>query len=358
MTTAASFLKHLAAWIDDVSSGLAFLGATMRRGRKIELIEQPDGSFSAAEWRKGAAHSLGEPPLRLDRRRFADPISDRMRMLLAQSQVDVVLAPSRFVFRMLELPRGANQFLEGVVRSQVDRLTPWSASDAVFGWSSPVDAGSDRIAVAVAATASALVAPIAQALEAARARNIRMSTRAQDEGALVIPVFAQRSDGQDGVRRLRQRLLIGLGLSGLAFALSLCVWVIVGGAYEARRESLQNEIAERRAALSNRRDSAAVQATQALQARKRAEPSAVMTLEALSKLLPDDTHLTELRIEDGKVQIVGLSGDAPALIQLIEQSRRFTRATFFAPTVRDPAGGETFHIEAHIEPSFAVTDSR
>ena len=53
-----------------------------------------------------------------------------------------------------------------------------------------------------------------------------------------------------------------------------------------------------------------------------------MTVEALAKTLPDDTHLTELHIEDGKVQIVGLSGDAPALIRLIEQSRRFTRATF------------------------------
>ena len=81
-----------------------------------------------------------------------------------------------------------------------------------------------------------------------------------------------------------------------------------------------------------------------------------MTLEALANTLPDGTHLTELHIEDGKVQIVGLSGDAPALIRLMEQSRRFARATFFAPTVRVPSGGETFHIEAHLEPSLGVTD--
>ena len=81
-----------------------------------------------------------------------------------------------------------------------------------------------------------------------------------------------------------------------------------------------------------------------------------MVLEAVSKALPDDAHLTEFRIEGGKVQIAGSAADASALIRLIEQSRRFTRATFFAPTVRGPSGGESFHIEAHIEPSFAVTN--
>jgi general secretion pathway protein L len=70
----------------------------------------------------------------------------------------------------------------------------------------------------------------------------------------------------------------------------------------------------------------------------------------------DEAHLTELRIEGGKVQIAGSAADAPALIGLIEQSRQFTQATFFAPTVRGPNGGQSFHIEAHIEPSLAVTN--
>jgi general secretion pathway protein L len=356
MSALASFLRRLVLWIDDVAAGLARLGAVLRRGRKVELIEQADGAFLAAEWRKGAAHLLDEPPLRLEQDRFADPISARMRTLLARSRVDVLLAPSRFIFRTLELPRGANQFLEGIVRSQIDRLTPWSASDAVFGWSSPVDAGPDRIAVAVAATASALIAPMARALVATRVGHIRMSTPAGDEGTPAIPVFAQRAGGEDDARRLRHGLTISFGLSGLAFAISFGAWLAIGGAYETHLAELQNRIAERRTTLLNQQGSAAEQAVQGLQVRKRAAPSAVMTLEALAKTLPDDTHLTELHIEDGKVQIVGVSGDAPALIQLMEQSQLLTRATFFAPTVRGPNGGETFHIEAHLEPSFAVKE--
>jgi general secretion pathway protein L len=61
--------------------------------------------------------------LRIDESGIADPISPRARSLLAQSSVDVILAPSHFIFRSLDLPQGARQFLDDVVRS---RLTPWS----------------------------------------------------------------------------------------------------------------------------------------------------------------------------------------------------------------------------------------
>ena len=302
------------------------------------------------------ADSADGPSLRIDESGIADPISPQTRSLLARSTVDVMLAPSRFIFRSLELPQGARQFLDGVVRSQIDRLTPWSPNEAAFGWSEPTDAGNGQIAITVAATARSLVAPIARAAMAARADQVRMSTRVGEGETLVIPVFAQDIGGGNGGRGLLRGLVAGLALSGLAFVISLGAWLVVGGGDAARVADLQSRIAERRSDLMNRRGPAAEEALKALQARKSTTPSAVMVLEALSKTLPDDAHLSELRIEGGKVQIAGSAADAPALIRLIEQSRHFTQATFFAPTVRAPGGGESFHIEAHIEPSFAVTN--
>ena len=171
-----------------------------------------------------------------------------------------------------------------------------------------------------------------------------------------IPVFAQDIGGGDEGQGLRRGIVAGLALSGFAFIVSLGAWLVVGGSDDARLADLQNRIAESRSELMNRRGPAAEEALKALRARKWATPSAVMVLEALSKALPDEAHLTELRIESGKVQIAGLATDAPALIRLIEQSRQFTKATFFAPTVRGSSGGQSFHIEAHMEPSFAVTN--
>jgi general secretion pathway protein L len=356
VTLWASLRARLSTWIDGVAEGLTLLGAMLRRSDRIELVEQADGSFLVVDMRKQGAERADGPWLRIDESGIADPTPPQTRSLLSRSSVDVMLSPSHFIFRSLELPQGARQFLDGVVRSQIDRLTPWSANEAAFGWSDPIDVEHGQIAITVAATARSLVAPIARAAMAAGADQVRMSTRTGEGQTLVIPVFAQDIGGGNGGQGLWRGLVAGLALSGLAFTVSLGAWLVASSGNGARMADLQKRIVERRSELMNRRGPAAEEALRGLQARKWATPSAVMILESLSKTLPDDSHLTELRIEGGKVQIAGSAADAPALIRLIEQSGQFTQATFFAPTVRGPSSGESFHIEAHIEPSFAVTN--
>jgi general secretion pathway protein L len=352
MSGLRSVVAWLSRWIEDVAVALTRIAGLFRRSRKVRLVEQDDGGLVMT--RGGAsARPLGEP-LHIEDGQIVGPISQKVRTLLAGSQIDLVLKSSRFIFRPLELPGRASEFLDGVVRAQIDRLTPWSPGEAVFGWSAPRPVGADRIVVTVAASARARIAPIVQALTRERADSVLVSTLGDDASqSAPIQVFAQRAGAQERVRRLRGKLVVLLALTGVAFAASAGASIVVGDDLEAQRVDLERRIAMRRAELLSGRGSVADEALARLEAKKRATPAGVIVLEALSQTLPDDTYLNELRIEAGKVQIAGLTRDAPSLIRLIEQSQHFTRATFFAPTTRAPTDErERFHIEAHVEPVF------
>jgi general secretion pathway protein L len=348
LSAAASLLVFLSRAIDDIATGLARVTSILRRRRRIALAEQANGAFL---WRDdGSSLSRDQPPLLFDKSRFPETPPPGLRKLLAGSQVDVLLAPTRFVFRPLELPRAAGAFIEGVVRAQIDRLSPWTADTALFGWSAPVDVGPDKIALTVGATARAQVDPIAEWLLASGAASVEMSTRVAESERPVI--LKRRESGEMGTGQLRVFLIAGLAAVSLVFAASFAAWIAIGAGYESRLSELRSQLAELRVKLAGEQGSEAMQALNALEGQKRSRPSAVLILESLSKTLPDDAHLTDLRIEGEKLQIVGFADHAPALIPLIEQSGGFATATFFAPTVRGPTGGDNFHIEARIEPPF------
>ena len=282
-------------------------------------------------------------------------IPDNVAAMLRGSRAELVLRPARFLFRPLELPQRATEFLDGVVRAQIDRLTPWSASDAAFGWSEPATAGADRMAVTVAATARALVQPLVDALTGAGAEcGLRFDRAA---GRRADPVLDHSARGALDFARVRRALVAVLIARRTARRRLAQRRRGVGFKLGDEQDELTRRIAERRAAMRAGREGGRRprRPLRALERRKYQSPSSVIVLEVLSQILPDHTYVTELRIEGDKLRVIGVTRDAPALIRLIEQSPNFTRATFFAPTTRAPSDpGERFHIEAQIEPVFAL----
>jgi general secretion pathway protein L len=257
------------------------------------------------------------------------------------------------MFRPLELPKRAAEFLEGIVRAQIDRLTPWTVGEAVYSWTPPTEAGNDRIQLTVAATARAHVTPYVQALAALGATAIVVSTVPQEAaaGAAPLKVFEQQSRGALEITRIRRVLMLVLAAAAAMAVISIGVSSIAADSLDSEQQDLTRQISKRRAAM--RQDGGNAQ--RMLERRKQTTAASVIILEALSKVLPDHTFVTELRVEGGKVQVTGLTRDAPSLIRLIEQSPHFERATFFAPTTQQPGEpGERFHIEARIKPHFRL----
>ena len=343
--------QFLGAWIDAVSRAVDMVAGRFVRAQQIRLAEGHDGAFTASTIAAKGGAGLPELSFRLDGGK-PPPLPAEWRSAFRGGRVEVHLQPAQVMTHQLDFPNKAADFLDGMIRAQVDRLTPWSAGDAVFGWSSPVPAANDRIAVTFAATSRRKVDPLLQFAETVDAASVAISAPVANASTPVM--LMDRSlrsviGAAVNVPRLLRAILLS---SALAAAASLIANAYLGGSLQSELGDLQQRISQRRAALRVGANGTA-SGLGLLAKRKQTTPASIMVLEAISRALPDSTYVTELRIEGDKIQVVGMTQDAPSLIRLMEQSPQFSRATFFAPTTRaanEP--GERFHIEAHITAYF------
>ena len=343
-------------WIAAVALAVGSITGRLMPRRQVWLVEGDDGCFTAKAAPVKKSNALPDVSFRLANGRPSPSLPPDWDSALRGGRVEFLLKPDHILFRSLDFPKQAADFLDGMIRAQIDRLTPWAASEVAFGWSPPFDIANERIALTLAATSKDKIAPLVELAGNLGATSIAVFTEPPpgEDVPVRFKVFESALQGATGravdVPRTLRMTLLG---AGLAAAASLVLAVYIGNMLDDEQQQLSRRIAERRASLRLSQTPGGGSAQSLLAKRKQTTPSSVMVLESISRALPDGTYVTELRIEGDKVQVVGISQDAPSLIRLIEQSPQFSRATFFAPTTRaqnDP--GERFHIEVHLTPYF------
>jgi general secretion pathway protein L len=351
MTLWRTIGEILAHWTDTVATGVIALAGRFFSPRLVRLVEDDKPDSFALE---GAGKAVGEA----QRVSFANGQFSGADLSGAAkgSRIELVLRSSRFLVRPLELPARANEFIEGIVRVQIDRLTPWTAAEAVFGCGTPVTAGSGKIVTTIAATTRANTEPYIKGLAALHPASLSIFTRAGEETRELIKVFEQQARGLLDRPRLSRLLRLVLAGVTAGAVLSTAGGAIMQNYLDSRQAELTAELTARRIALRLDRQGADSSPFALLARRKHDTQASVIVVEELSRILPDHTYVTELHIDGNTLQIAGITHDAPSLIRLIEQSPHFTRATFFAPTTRAPSDpGDRFHVEARLEPVNTVS---
>ncbi len=266
----------------------------------------------------------------------------------------------RTVTRKITLPAQAHEFMAGIIRNQIERLSPWPVSQVFYGVVAEPSsqAGSLEVRVLIASRGE---------IDSARAKlaesglTVDRVIVAPDDSADAVPVILwSRTARQAQPDQRRMRLVIGGGLAGyVAVCAALSLWALTSAA------SLQTESEEfaTRARNMQKRAQAAKspQAIAALSPPERAwvgketSIASVFLLESLSQALPDGAYLTELQLEADKLRVVGLADDAPPLIGALETSGQLSEVRFSAPTTRGPDGKLfRFSIEAQVAPRLAL----
>ena len=294
----------------------------------------------------------------VERLQLGGPAADfppEAEAVVKDGDVDIVLPVEEVLVRALDpLPAQSKPYLDGIVRHQLERLTPWRASDVLYSYhAAPAGPEDSRLMVTIAATARSLHRRRLEQLAALQPRHIRLVFRNALEGKDV--AIDVSGDGAAMLREQRMRRAIGWSAVGLTTAslLAVVLLVLVWQRTEATLETVEREVADLRAKLTATGPvlSLADRDVASIFNRRLNTPVAVLALDALSASLPDDTWLSEFRIAEGRIRMSGVSRSVSRLVPLLEASPSFAEATFFAPTTRLPNNqGDRFHLDAKLVP--------
>jgi general secretion pathway protein L len=271
----------------------------------------------------------------------------------------------KVVMRHITVPAQARKFLSGVIRNQIERLSPWPVNGVVYGFAAEAGAGDAAVVeVRILMAARADVDAARQDLAALGLPVDRIvargsDTEAADEAPGSVTLWSRLADTSPE-RHGRVVRAIGIGI-GASVAVSLLVssWALLSTASirdeseeaAVRSRALQRQVQTGRTTAST----ASIPPAERAWLLKETSISSVILIEALSRALPESAYVNEIRLDKESLRITGLADDAPALLAPLERSEHMTDVHFFAPTARGPDGKLfRFSIEAHVEPRIKI----
>jgi general secretion pathway protein L len=328
-------------WLD----GLAGLLLAWREGRRARhglLISREDAHF--------VVRSLGRGRESVPQLIAAGAVVPPDLARLARDGT-VTFELKEVVVRRIQVPAPAREFLPGIVRNQIERLSPWRANDTVYGFEGALNREDPAtLDVHILMQARAVIEAVRDQVGAI---GLAVDRIVASDPPLVGPiaVWSQLSQASEASLR-RVRTFLGATIAGLLLlSLAVSAWALhSAGSFAEQLDATRARERQVQAALTP-------QAVRALPPAQRAwvlkqtSPAAVLVLEALSRALPDQAYLTELALENGVIHITGFAGDAPSLLSPLERSGFFSDVHFFAQTTRNAEGAQfVFHIQARVEP--------
>jgi general secretion pathway protein L len=284
----------------------------------------------------------------------------------APAPIIVTLSPRASLRKTLTLPMALEDHLRQSLAYDLDRHTPFKPEELYFdAVVVDRDGTHNTLHVDLAAARRAWVDTVLRQAESFGARVIAVTVDAPaTASASRINLLPEdRRPAASGFARWQIVLPVALLVIGAIAALLLPIWHKRDAAIaliettdfahqrasvsDALRTELERRISDYNFALD----------------RKYAFPGAVQVLDDVTRILPDDTWLTQLELHTmrGKdaqreMTLRGESANAGRLVALLEDSKLFTQAAPRSPTTKiQPGPGEIFDVSAHLAPQPAPT---
>ncbi len=336
--------EFLRWWLGELAAlvpgGAERLLAGGRQDLVLEVAREDGAEVVRAEL--GASRAAG-PLERLERTEVGALAAAARRVVLR-------LAPQAVLRKPVRLPLAAEENLRQVLGFEMSRQTPFAAEDVYFDYRVT---GRDRAAKRLEL----------ELLVARRERLDRLLDRLAGAGLHIDSVSLAGDDGEEpfellpvgrAARRGGVRRALKPALAALALVLAVALALLPGVQRAQLARQLEPEVEQaRRSALAVRELQEQIErldaSLQFVVREKGAAAQVIEIIEEVTRLLPDDTWLSEFQLVGRELQMRGEAPAAARLVSLFEATDRFANVRFRSP-VTQAVGRETerFHLAAEI----------
>ena len=278
--------------------------------------------------------NLPPPPSRGD---GMDPLAGVLVREAAELPRWLLLPSASGLRRSLLLPAAARERLREVLGFEIERQTPFAASDVLYDGRvlGVRDDGQlqAELVVVPRVRADAAVAQLG-ALSGWLAGIDLADADGRPLGVNLLPV-AQRHRRADPWR-LWNIVLFAVALLALVLGLSQVLDNRSAAAAQLQVDVAKRSTQARSVALQRQRLVDAVEGGAYLQAQHNARPSVIEVLDELARRLPDGTYTEKVSIEGGQLTLIGLSNQAAALVGKLEGAKQWRAPALSGALQPDP----------------------
>jgi general secretion pathway protein L len=267
-----------------------------------------------------------------------DELNELPRFLALDSQ--------RILVKELKLPIAAEGNLQQVLSFEMDRQTPFRASEVYFDWRNlPPGSEPGEIRLELVVAPRKFVDPLLDNLtgRGLAPAGIDVMQAGRTLGVNLLPAQLRQQS-------MNSRSRLNYGLAAATALLLVAVMMQSLGARADRIEKLDQAIAEvqdeaRRVQKLKEQLDDTSEAASFLTRRRAESPLAVEIVAEVTTTLPDGTYLDRLVLGKDTVIMQGKSNNAQQLIELVNRSAMFAEAGFQGSTRLDNSSGlEIFEI--------------
>jgi general secretion pathway protein L len=273
------------------------------------------------------------------------------------------LGRKQAMIKNLSLPRAVEENLEGMLKLEMDRHTPFTAEDVFFTQRVVSrDRSSEKITVELVVVPKRTAAEFMDRLATIGIMVSSMVVRLQD-GAPEAGDFVaftellkvnEKVRSQSAIRQNRRRLALAV----LVLAISALLIPAIHDGLVGR--SLQQEVDTARLSAEKAQDArkqllALEQPGEEFLLLRSSTPLAIAVLNEVTRIVPDHTWLDRVEVDQGMIRLHGESEQAAVLLALFENSTLFSDARFSSTITRNARSErDRFAIEATINEQVAL----